>query len=264
MVSALEDNEIVDKYLDDDAKGIHTSNMVSYQDQPELPADRAQRRVALVGCMNLIADIFDKDLPPILGECSYEDLWHTLMQIIHKNTFVSRRDSYLLKVHYGLRGHDPRPFSQLGADFRITTERVRQIVVRCITKIQQDNLARLTLLECMVYGERVATEKASNRAQWHPSLEELVNAKIEDSGVAEQTPPEEYLGNSINNLYIHSFVHIALQKANFHSIEEIEFATDDELLAIQGLGKKSVKDIREAIQEWYARENEFQRKMIGL
>ena len=55
---------------------------------------------------------------------------------------LPERERKIIELRYGLSGNDPMTLEQVGQDFGVTRERIRQMEIRTLRRLQKFRMAR--------------------------------------------------------------------------------------------------------------------------
>jgi RNA polymerase primary sigma factor len=66
-------------------------------------------------------------------------------EVAHLLKNLTSRESQILKLYYGLDGKKARTLEEVGMEFRLTRERIRQIKEKALTKLRQDSRSKVLL-----------------------------------------------------------------------------------------------------------------------
>ena len=59
-----------------------------------------------------------------------------------RSTGLPERERKIIELRYGLNGNDPMTLEQVGQDFGVTRERIRQMEIRTLRRLQKFRMAR--------------------------------------------------------------------------------------------------------------------------
>ena len=66
-------------------------------------------------------------------------------EVVHILNSLTSRESKILKLYFGLDGEKARTLEEVGMEFRITRERVRQIKEKALIKLRHNPRSKILL-----------------------------------------------------------------------------------------------------------------------
>ena len=64
------------------------------------------------------------------------------VEILHLLKSLTRQESKIIKLYYGLNGEKARTLEEVGLEFKLTRERIRQIKERALQKLRKNSASR--------------------------------------------------------------------------------------------------------------------------
>jgi DNA-binding CsgD family transcriptional regulator len=132
---------------------------------------------------------------------------------------LTEREKEVLKLRSGLFYYSSPPYTleEVGQVFGVGRERIRQIEAKAIRKIN--------------YHQRKQRFNQNN--------------EISKEVITDNTPVEELLDES--GLSVRSYR--CLKRANIHTVGELTLKTEEEMMRVRNLGRKSLKEIIQKLEE---------------
>ena len=120
---------ILDTHLDNVSNIITKSCYVTSLDSPIIPETKNR-------LMDVVVSRDGKEPDFALIEESLK------VEILHLLKSLTRQESKIIKLYYGLNGEKARTLEEVGLEFKLTRERIRQIKERALQKLRKNSASR--------------------------------------------------------------------------------------------------------------------------
>jgi RNA polymerase primary sigma factor len=120
---------ILDTHTDDVSNIIKKSSHVTSLDSPIVSENKNS-------LMDVVANREGKEPDFVLNEESLK------IEILHLLKILTRRESNIIKLYYGLNGEKARTLEEVGIEFKLTRERIRQIKEQALQKLRKNSASR--------------------------------------------------------------------------------------------------------------------------
>lgn len=206
-----------------------------------------------------------KDLADAVGEVEneYEQFYRVVFPAYSRETKLPfdyaesvetaldrlpEKERKTMRLRFGIGGYGPHSLEETAQEFGVTRERVRQIEINAIRKLQKPPLSKI--LTEGLYGyetnrkiqemeKQAALERAEKERQ---ARLEAAQKRIQEC--AERTNGSTAADIPIEDLNLSTRSYNCLSRAGIRTLEDLMQRSDRDLFDLWGLGESSLKEIR--------------------
>jgi ERCC4-type nuclease len=172
-----------------------------------------------------------------IDDLNYDTMIENLKHAL--STRCTPREEHVLRLYYS---SDSISFNFVAKDLGVTIERARQILVKALRRLYYSRY-KIFSFYSFEYYDNLYKEELAKRIQ---EIESLKNASKEtilaSAGSCTSTI-------KIDELYLSVRSYNCLRRANINTIEDLISKSEEELMKVRNLGRKSCKEIINKLQE---------------
>jgi transcriptional regulator with XRE-family HTH domain len=183
---------------------------------------------------------------------------------------LKERERDVIFLRFGLTDGIIRTYEEIGKKYRVTRERIRQIEAKALRKLRHPprfkkfkiiaGLATDSDIDKYLAEQKEAQEREKWYRDLYPVIEEEIISRIpQDTELQKRILREkdrsklfieqELLDRSIEDLELSVKAYNCLRSAGIDTIGEAMKKTDEELLIIKNFGRKSLREVKEALYQ---------------
>ncbi len=216
---------------------------------PTLPSEGTEME-------QLYSDVFGIPVNEVTHTELPEDLKETVEYCLQT---LTEREQRIMTSYYGLNGETAKTYREIGQDFNVTQERIRQVHAKALRKLRHPNRANILKVGKKVYDEQCAESERVKAIYAEAKAEELERLKAEDDERIRQLAIDDAQRKHkdsgglfvipIENLDLSVRAFNCLHRAGIETVGDLLKLDDEALLRIRNLGRKSAEEVKQRIEE---------------
>lgn len=153
---------------------------------------------------------------------------------------LTPREEYVLKLYYS---SDSMSLELVAKDLGVTTERVRQILVKALRRLRHSSFKIFSYYDFKEYDSLYKEELAKR-------IQEIEFIKNASEDIILSLTKDHASSIKIEELELSLRSYNCLKRANINTIEELISKTQEDLLKVRNLGRKSIREIVEKLKSF--------------